>query len=107
MSIEYKNSEKSIIYYQKFDTPVKWENKIGGKVHTGMKEGDYVCTDERVEKFWLTGSLTPNNKDINVNSNLLMKDGTRFTSSYILGDSEEAIFKVISEAEDYLKNLKQ
>lgn len=75
-----------------------------------IKDGGYICNDERVDKVWATGSASIEEKDISVSMHLLMKNGDRWDSERVLvigANDNTWNEKLISQAEQYLSTLNQ
>lgn len=89
-----------VIYYKKYDEPLVVEYKgRDGQVKQNKVDGAYVCTDERVEKFWIYGG-TGISKDSPMVSYaaFMFKNGERYEKQLTTKDWE-------GEAEKYLSEL--
>jgi len=97
-----------IIYWKKYDEPKKVYNPaLQREVEV---TGEYVCTDERVEKYWEYGSASrfPSDNSIIAYATMLFKNGDRWLSKpATIERIHSGIDVLIKEAEEYLKSLKQ
>lgn len=105
-----------IIYWNEFDVPKKVVNPITKKEHE--VRGEYVCKDERVEKFWFYGctSQVPNSGVV-VRASLLFKKKENEETWHRWESEPVDVFSnpdspyneinnLINQAEQYLKEFK-
>jgi len=96
-----------IIYWKEWEQPKKWVETIRGKSYDRVVTGEYLCKDERVEKFWMYGTASMRGRPfLSIVASLIMKDGSRWESVPIESESPEDVEKLIELAEQYLKELK-
>ena len=105
----------NIIYWEEYKEPKTYTDPISKKEVS--VSGKYVCSDDRVERVWITMGLGAIPKDGDASNShyanydcivccqLLMKDGYR--KQYCISSNWENIpvEKVINEAEKYLESL--
>jgi hypothetical protein len=88
------------IYWHQFDTPQRYISKFKGNEIESWKEGEFVCTDERVDRVWFTAgkSATSETKFI-MHVHLIFKDGSRHEKKLTTTDLME------DEASEFLKSI--
>lgn len=93
-----------IIFYRKFDKPIEWVDNIGGKEIPRRKDGEFYVRDERVEKFYLIGSLSPTDLTPQLSAELVFKNG--FTINFKTKDNSSTAWEgLVDQAEEYLLGL--
>ena len=95
-----------IIYWEEYDEPIKYTDPVNGKEYE--KKGDYVCNDERVEKYVVWGYLKNAlpNSEMGIQAGLFMKDGTREQFIPTIESAAQWEENLIQQAEHYLNTLK-
>lgn len=101
----------NIIYWKQYDEPRKYYDQIFEKDREVT--GEYFCTDERVERFWVFGcsSIDPSKTGIQMKSTMILKGKEeRWESEPIEvcldpDNAQETIDNLISQAEQYLQSL--
>jgi len=94
-----------IIYWKKFDEPKVVELLFGSYSYKHKMEGQYECSDERIEMCnfygWLPTTIT-NPAELNLTFSALFKDGSRHDIKIELPCTQEGM---IEQAEHYLASL--
>lgn len=99
----------NVIYWKQYDEP----KKVYDPLFRCEREvsGQYECTDERVESFWIIGSMSAKPKDERayLKGNLYFKNGDRWETPNVIYSeltSEQITQDLISRAEQYLQSSK-
>lgn len=91
-----------IIFYQKYIVPIPYKYKVGESEYEGLKQGEFICKDDRVEKFWFFGGMSIHDDNTAVMyAAFIFKDGSRHELKIELGREHE-----IEQAEEFLKSIR-
>jgi hypothetical protein len=95
-----------MIYYKKFDEPVKFTETINDHTYDRVIEGEWVSDNPEVEKVWFTGSGDVNpNTPLKIHIHLITKSLLRFEEC--TNDTDVNVQdRLIAAAEKWLENLK-
>jgi hypothetical protein len=92
---------ENVIYWNQFDAPQRYISKFKGKEIEAWKEGEFVCTDERVDRVWFTGGEAfSSEKRFTMYVHILFKDGSRHEKELTTTDNIE------DEATEFLQSIK-
>jgi len=90
-----------IIYWEKYDEPKRYIDLLGKEREI---PGEYICNDERVERFWFFGGMGMNQTSgIAMFASFIFKDGTKHETKIIPSPEDD---ENIKQAEDFLQSIK-
>ena len=97
-----------MIYYKKFDEPVKFTETINGHTYDRVIDGEWVSDDPNVDKIWFTGSTTADlDSSVCLRIHVVLKDGQRFEETNLCIKDNFALEKLTAAADIWLNTLKQ
>ena len=96
-----------IIYWNKFDEPKKFKEKINSKVYKRELTGEWICKDDRVDKVWFHGGLSTKEGDneIGMWASFIFKDGSRHEKKINLQDNIRKDY-IEQQSEEFLQSIK-